>query len=84
MLESMTMPARKSLRFIQGHFAGVGLPAQCSGRDEVFTRRNPAMWWRILKILEQRQTIEISGFTSVEFDLITIHPQFEDAEMKKE
>ncbi|MCB0300399.1 MAG: transcriptional repressor LexA, partial [Calditrichaeota bacterium] len=34
------------------------------------------------KILEQRQTIEISGFTSVEFDLITIHPQFEDAEMK--
>ncbi|MCB0261729.1 MAG: transcriptional repressor LexA [Calditrichia bacterium] len=82
MLESMTRQQREILRFIQGHLLVLDYPPSAADVMKAFTRRNPGDVVEDLKILEQRQTIEISGFTSVEFDLITIHPQFEDAEMK--
>lgn len=82
MLESMTRQQREILRFIQGHLLVMDYPPSAADVMKAFTRRNPGDLVQDLKILEQRQTIEISGFPSVEFDLITIHPQFEDAEMK--
>ena len=82
MLEPMTRQQREILRFIQGHLLVLDYPPSAADVMKAFTRRNPGDVVEDLKILEQRQTIEISGFTSVEFDLITIHPQFEDAEMK--
>ncbi len=82
MLEPMTRQQREILRFIQGHLLVMDYPPSAADVMKAFTRRNPGDLVQDLKILEQRQTIEISGFPSVEFDLITIHPQFEDAEMK--
>lgn len=82
MLEPMTRQQREILRFIQGHLLVMDYPPSAADVMKAFTRRNPGDLVQDLKILEQCQTIEISGFPSVEFDLITIHPQFEDAEMK--